>query len=110
MPVTAEFSARPVVGVLEELRLGEIRIIDGEGAAAADGPRLAEELSGPEGRRVALLDSPVMSLAAIAALQAADAILLVMKTGAASTAAVAETVAMVDRRRVVGSVAVSPPT
>ncbi len=110
VPVTAEFSARPVLGALEDLRVGGIRFIDGEGTSAADGLRLAEELSGPDGRRVALLDSPVMSLAAIPAPQAADAILLVMKSGAASTATVADTIAMVDRRRVLGSVAVSPPT
>lgn len=112
VPASPEVTARDVAHGLSELArmrgVGPVSFVDATGISAADGPRVARELSSRSeaaGRAVVLVDAPVLHLGGIPVILSVDAVLLVLPLGRIDPAALRNTVDIVGRQRVLGHVA-----
>jgi hypothetical protein len=99
--------AAALVDAARSYRLGQIRVLDATGDAAADVARLVDDLAAPRGEagRV-VVTVPHPSAACGPILVAVDAVLLLVRLGASRLRAVREAMELAGRARVLGCVVV----
>ncbi len=113
VPTDPGLSARVVIGALVEAAhrddVGRFQVIDAEGASAAHGERLAQDLASvvaTGARAVVAVDSLMQSLGGTPLARDADAALLVVRLGVSNYDTVQSTIDIVGRERILGAVAV----
>ena len=115
VPTDPGLSAKVVIGALLDAArqddVGRFDVIDAEGASAAHGERLAQELASVVGRgarAIAAVDSLMQSLGGTPLVRDADAVLLVVRLGVSNFDSVQSTIDIVGRERILGAVALPP--
>jgi hypothetical protein len=112
VPTEPGTSARVVIAALVEAahqeNVGRFEIIDAEGASAAHGERLAQQVASVVAggaRAVIAVDSLMQSLGGTPLVRDADAALLVVRLGESNYDTVQSTIDIVGRERILGAVA-----
>jgi hypothetical protein len=111
VPTDPGLSAKVVIGALLDAArqddVGRFDVIDAEGASAAHGERLAQELASVVARgarAIVAVDSLMQSLGGTPLVRDADAVLLVVRLGVSNFDSVQSTIDIVGRERILGAV------
>ena len=90
--------------------LGEINVMDAQGASLEVGARLAKQLKSSHGERartVVAVDAPMQNPGAIPLILAADAALIIIRLGTSELESARSIIDIVGRDRILGTVAVA---
>jgi hypothetical protein len=112
VPTDPGTSARSITAALTEMAsfydLGDIKIIDAQGASLQDGVRLAQDVTATVakgGRVVVAVDSPMHNGGAMPLVMAAGAAILLVRLGTSHLQAARSIVDIVGRERILGAIA-----